>query len=114
MRSQTFTSPEQIADHLSQNNMLTTVKTTSLSLLGGAIGGVGGTLLAGGATAKGVFVDTQVDYAFQVGDTIIHEIRADFVTAFHNDSGLDNLIITQTIVNSEGIIVRRQQGPPGF
>ncbi|WP_444923828.1 hypothetical protein ACJJH9_20255 [Microbulbifer sp. DLAB2-AF] len=94
--------------------MRTAVKTTALSLLGGAIGGLGGTALAGGATAKGIFVDTQVDYALQVGDTIIQEIRADFVTAFHSDSGLDNLIITQTIVNSEGIIVRRQQGSPGF
>ncbi|AWF83430.1 hypothetical protein BTJ40_10680 [Microbulbifer sp. A4B17] len=114
IRSQTFTSREEIADHQSQNNMRTAVKTTALSLLGGAIGGLGGTALAGGATVKGIFVDTQVGYALQVGDTIIQEIRADFVTAFHNDSGLDNLIITQTIVNSEGIIVERQQGSPGF
>ncbi|MEX2964089.1 hypothetical protein [Microbulbifer sp. TYP-18] len=114
MRSQTFKTPEQIAKHQTLNNLRTAVKTTTLSLLGTAIGGVVVTVLAGTATAKGVLGDPQVDYALQVGDTIIQEISADFVTGFHNDSGLQNLIITQTIVNGEGVIVRRRQGPSGF
>jgi hypothetical protein len=81
----------------------------SLSLFAGPIGGVLGSITGGLLSLKGVFIDTQVSYALQVGDTIIQEMSADFVTGYHADSGLGNVTMTQTIINSDGIIQTRSQ-----
>jgi hypothetical protein len=109
--SRAFKTEEEISELQTSNNRITVLK----GLVKGAIG-FAGPVAAAATTAvlgaEALVIDANVDYSPQIGDRMIQEISADLVTGY--DSGLDNVIITTTIVNAEGVIVRRQSGPRGF
>ncbi|MGL6159699.1 RHS repeat-associated core domain-containing protein [Microbulbifer sp.] len=112
-RSFKYNSREQIARMMSEANMYKSIRGAAIGMLGAGFGGVSGAALSATMGLNAHFVDSQVRYVPQVGDTVIHEIRADLVPVLESDSGIGNVIIIETIIDSDNIIIDRGEYSAG-